>query len=204
MLQNSLTARENYLWFADNNYLAARLLILNRFYIPGISVAQQAVEQYLKLKIYELVDRESIKKTKIENCHNLVKLFKTVQKPMKINNLSLKEINHYLHLLTLLNNAYRFRYFDEKGVLGELNKGKSVALGFTFEDLDRFDELSCELRNSVFIKGQGGCPVNEAYKDKLFFKKTTIKGEIMHQNNKQYGKFKIRGQTMIEFYSRFR
>jgi len=202
MLQNSLTSRENYLFFADNNYLAARLLILNRFYIPGISVAQQAVEQYLKLKIYELVDQEIIKKTDVENCHSLIKLFKIIEDPMRVNDLCLKKFLYYLPLLKLLNRAYKFRYFDEKGVLGELNKRKSVGLTFDMEDLDKFDELCCELRNTVFIKGQGACPVNKAYKNKIFFKRNTVGGEAMYLKNKQYGNFKTEGVPLIELYFR--
>ncbi len=202
MLQNSVSSRENYLFFADNNYLAARLLILNKFYIPGISIAEQAAEQYLKLKIHELFDRKLIKKLKVETCHKTVELFKIVAPGMKINNLSLKKLSHYQSLLKKLDKAYKLRYFDAKGVLGELNKGKIVNLTFSFEDLDKFDELCCELRNAVFIKGQGGCPVNEAYKDRVFFKKNTIKGEIMYLKNKQYNKFKVGDVALVNFYSR--
>ena len=163
MLHNSVSSRENYLFFADNNYLAARLLMLNKFYIPGISIAEQAAEQYLKLKIHELVDRKLIKKLKVETCHKTIELFKIVAPGMKINNLSLKKLSYYQSLLETLDKAYKLRYFDTKGVLGELNKGKIVSLEFFPADFDKFDELCCELRNAVFIKGQGGCPVNEAY-----------------------------------------
>jgi len=201
MLQNSVSARENYLYFADSNYLAARLLILNKFYIPGISIAEQAVEQYLKLKIYELIDKGHIKELDVENCHNVIKLFEIVEPGMEANKLSLKKLGFYQSLLETLRGAYKLRYFDAKGVLGELNKGKGVNLTFTFEDLDKFDEICCELRNAVFIKGQGGCPVNRAYKDRVFFKRDTTKAEAMYRRNKQYNRFKVGEVTLANLYS---
>ncbi len=202
MLQNNLFARENYLYFADSNYLAARLLILNDFYIPGISIAEQSVEQYLKLKIYELLDWDLIKKLRIERDHDLASLFKKVAPIMEKNKLSLRELQYYQSIIIKLNNAYRFRYFDNKGLLGELNEGKGVDLTFTLDELDKFDELCCELRNSVFIKGQGACPVNVAFKSKLFFKTSSMKGEALYLKNKQYHRFKIDNRSMVDLYSR--
>lgn len=204
MLQSSLTARESYLYFADSNYLAARLLVLNGFYIPGISIAEQAAEQYLKLKIYELVDEDYAKKLKIGKEHSVTNLFTTVELSTKINGFTLKEIGYYQDLLDILDKGYKFRYFDTKGVLGELNKGEEVDLTFTTENLDKFDELCCELRNAVLIKGQGGCPVNKAFKDRLFYKKSSMVGEILYLKNKQYNKFKVGGRPMIEYYSSLR
>ncbi len=200
MLQNNLFARENYLFFADSNYLAARSLLLNNFRIPGIAIAEQAAEQYLKLKIYELFDEKTIKELKIEDKHILVEIFKIIEPTMKENNLTLKPLKHYQGLLEVLYKAYKFRYFDEKGVMGELNKGKIVTLGFTDENFDKFDEMCCELRNSVFVKGQGACPVNLAFKDKEFFRKSNASTAALHQKNKQYGNFKARGTSLVDLF----
>lgn len=204
MWRNSPNLRENYLYFADNNYLAARMLLLNKFYIPGISIAEQSVEQYLKLHAYELFDEETLKSLNIENSHNVIYLFEIIESNMKINSIPLKQQSYYQDLLDLLNKAYKFRYFDKKGLLGELNKSGGVDLTFTIEDLDKFDELCCELRNGFSLGGQGACPVNQSFKDKIFHKLTTVQGEILYTKNKSYGNFKYKNQPMIEFYSRFR
>ena len=174
-MYNHPNIRENQLFFADNYYLSARFLILNGFSIIGGVVAAQAVERYLKLKIYELFSDNIIKKEKVMNNHKTAELFRLVKHAMDLNDLHLRSFSYYKKLLLGLDELYKFRYFDDKGLLGEMDKSVntrkriSFGVGVSKEILNVFDEICCELRNSVFLSAKHFFQTDETEK-KAFYK----------------------------------
>lgn len=172
---SSPNSRENYLLLADNDYLGARALCLIKLYLPAGVLAQQATEKYLKLKLIEFTtgykgcekDREQI----FRKCnHDLSCLFQQLFPFMEANSLPLKEEPYYKKLLEQLTNNFKWKYFDEKGLLGALKQKNSIAVGISENLLPRFDELCMELRNAVFLQGLGTTPVNQAIDGVKFWK----------------------------------
>lgn len=177
--------RANYLWFADHYYLATRLLVLSGHVVAAAPIAALCVEQYLKLRTFELLADQG---SSFNREHNLEKLFQAIEEPMRINGLNLKPFSHYKSFLIMLSRAWKNKYHDEKGVIGELKRtNNSVGVGMGINALPIFDELCCELRNSLFIGNHG--LVDELVN---FENKSHHQFKAMHEQNLQFGNFKNR------------
>lgn len=149
MWRENVNAREHYLWFADNYYIAARSLVLTDQGVAAGPIAALASEQYLKLVGFELLADES-KSMKGE--HNVCKLFKSIEEPMRINSNQLQAYNYYEPLLETLRKAWKNKYFDDAGLMGDVHKAKgSVSVGISLSDLKLLDQLICELRKNLGI-----------------------------------------------------
>ncbi len=177
----NVNLRENYLYFADNYYSSARTLIVTGGGLGAIVLAALAVEQYIKLKLYESGFTESdIEKVK----HNLCDLFKMLEQPMKLNSLSLKPFDYYKDILTRLYEGFQYKYYDSKGVLKALEKHHgSVYLGLSRFDLEILDELCFELRSALSILASG-------YIEELINQDNNSTQSMNFRiNNKQLGNF---------------
>ena len=194
MWRDDINSREHYLWFADNYYLGARNLILSGQSIAAGPIAALAVEQYLKLKAFELLKDEdnTLLPTKTKNkfikeIHNLEILFKAIEEPMRLNHLTIQSFEHYQPILNKLTKAWENKYFDDFGLKGEIEKNGSVQVGISVSALADFDELCCELRNAVYIG---------SYEliDQLLVGSSDSQAQLwsLKENNLQYENFKDR------------
>jgi len=159
---SSYDSRENYLFFADNDYLGARALCLIKIYLPAGFLAQQAVEKYMKLKLIDLTNIKVRKKIFSKCNHNLLCLFRPLSQGMQANNLKLSSEQFYRDLLERLTNCFKWKYFDKQGLRGALSQTGSITTGMGESLLPKFDQLCMELRNAVFLEGLGASPVNQA------------------------------------------
>lgn len=159
---SSPNSRENYLYFADGDYLGARALCLLGLSLPAGVLAQQAVEKYMKLKIIEMTSTDLRKKNFTKSVHNLTSLFPLLSVAMKENELQLRSLKYYGDLLEHLTNCFNWKYFDKKGLRGELAKKGQASVGMNEGLLPKFDQLCAELRNAVFLTNLGASPVSQA------------------------------------------
>ena len=159
---DSPNSRENYLYFADCDYLGARALFLLGLHIPAGVLAEQAVEKYMKLKLIEFTDGRLREETFTRCGHNLICLFPLVSAGMKKNNLKLGSEQYYEDLLQHLTNCFKWKYFDKRGFRGELSAKGQATTGMSDVFLPKFDQLCMELRNAVFLLGLGASPVSKA------------------------------------------
>jgi HEPN domain-containing protein len=88
--------------WADNEYIAARLLLLNDALIQGSSLSNTTIEKYLKALFVAL----GLKIPKGYKGHNICNLYNEIKKK----GLELEISEEYLALLF---KSYRLRYFDD-------------------------------------------------------------------------------------------
>lgn len=123
MLEGS-AARETIIWlgWADNDYIAARTLLLQHSIIQGCAFANTAIEKYLKTIF--LIEGKSFPKT--HNISDLYRKIVTTKKDLGVNT----------EFLDLLVKCYKMRYPDD------LEVGYNIALVET--------KILAELDYSVF------------------------------------------------------
>lgn len=86
---------------ADEDYIAARLLLLNGFLKQGAILANTAVEKYLKLLLFS-------KEKQIPQNHNIFDLYKQV---LDLNISGIKPVN--TGFISFLYKCYQLRYLDQ-------------------------------------------------------------------------------------------
>jgi hypothetical protein len=111
--------------WADNEYIAARLLLLNNALVQGSGISNTTIEKYLKALFVLL----GLKIPKGFKGHNICNLYDEIKKK----GLELKISEEYLALLF---KSYRLRYFDD------LKPGFNIALDRT--------KLLVELDHTVY------------------------------------------------------
>jgi HEPN domain-containing protein len=146
--------RHFYLIFADEDYLAARALVLIGMARAAGVLGEQAVEKYIKLNLME----HGIKPPFIKPTHDLPQLFKFMENHLAWKG---KDGTYYAGMLKTLFETFEYKYFDDRGLKGALQKSGRVSVGVGLDHLGQFDELCMELRNNNTCDS-GATPIYKA------------------------------------------
>ena len=127
MHKNVATANFTIVGFED--YIASRQLLLNGTHLPGIALASQAVEKYLKALLVYLDIK--IKRVHLNQMEELKKLFDgTVYTEI---------FDHFdAAFFMLLGNSYKFRYLDDDVINGKSADNIGYLVTHVLFNLDRF------------------------------------------------------------------
>lgn len=149
----------HWLTWADNDYLASRRLLLDGLLVQGASLANTAIEKYLKALIV-------FQNKEVARGHNPTALYKEVKKN---SSLQLDEA-----FLGLLEKSYRMRYPDD------LEDGYNIVLSQALF-LDALDQSVKSITDRIAIKKNEGETVKrkldlliEQRASQLFFKNTAF------------------------------